>query len=89
MTPPDQAAADARLAVLEEGHRNLAASIVRIETAQLAGMERLEKKLDRIETELVSRPTEAMARTVARMQAFAAASFTGLISAVIVIATST
>lgn len=81
--------ADARLAVLESGHRNLANDIARIETAQLAGMKRLEEKLDRIEAELVSRPTEAMARTVARMQAFAAASFTGLISALVIIATNT
>ncbi len=79
--------ADARIARLEEGHSNLAASVVRIETAQLAGMGRLEQKLDRIEAELVSRPTEAIAKSMARVYAFAATCFTGLLSAVIFIAT--
>lgn len=85
MTAPDP---DARLAVLEEGHRNLAASIVRIETAQLAGMHRLEQKLDRIEADLVDRPTEALAKSMARVQAVAAACGTGLVSAVVFIATN-
>lgn len=75
------------IALLKAGHADMARNIARIEEAQLAGMGRLEHKLDRIEAELVSRPTEAIAKQMARVWAFAAASFTGLISAVVMIAT--
>ena len=77
------------IALLKAGHAAMSANIARIETAQLAGMRRLEEKLDRIETELVSRPTEALAKSMARVQAVAAACGTGFISAVIFIAMNT
>lgn len=76
------------IALLKQGHAAMSATIARIEEAQLAGMRRLESKLDRIEQELVSRPTEALAKSMARIQAFAAACGTGFISAVIFIATN-
>lgn len=78
---------EARLAVLEAGHADLARDIARLEQAQLAGMLRLEQKLDRIEADLVDRPTKDIARSMARVWAFAGASFTGLVSAVVIIAT--
>lgn len=76
-----------KIALLEQGHADMARNIARVEQAQVAGMGRLEEKLDRIEADLVSRPTEAIAKQMARVWAFAAASFTGLISTVVMIAT--
>lgn len=84
MDEPDAAT---EIALLKAAHADLARQISRVEQAQVAGMKRLEEKLDRIEADLVSRPTEAIARSMARVWAFAAASFTGLISTVVMIAT--
>jgi len=86
MSSPD---AITDIALLKQAHADNARDIARIEQAQIAGMKRLEEKLDRIETDLVSRPTEAIAKSMARVWAFAAASFTGLISTVVMIATMT
>lgn len=91
---PEQAEAQhavntARIAVLEESHRNMANNVARIEQAQAAGLSRLERKLDHLESDLVNRPTEAMARSMARVQAVAATCGTGLVSAVIFIAMNT
>jgi hypothetical protein len=79
VTPADES----RLAVLESKVDVLAQVDQRIEALVNDGQRRLEEKLDKLIAD--SMPLGA-ARSMARIWAFAAASFTGLVSTVVFIA---
>lgn len=67
-----------RLGVLEAGHKALVDDILEIKG-----------DVREMRADLAQRPTEAMAKSMARVWAFAAASFTGLVSSVVIIAMNT